>query len=176
PRLNVCGGNLPFDQPALRHFGRLVAVPEAVMDVLAPKEPIKERRQIVMRLNRGFLNGGADDHRQFLGVPNRGGASFRIWISWVGRPIIGAWHDFRKPTLLPHRRNCTMPRRSDTFSSLLALASIFALWPARADDKVEPGFVPLFNGKDLTGWKAINGKMERWGAENGLLFVQGGGG
>jgi hypothetical protein len=38
-----------------------------------------------------------------------------------------------------------------------------------------PGFEPLFNGKDLTGWKAT-GKMEVWGAENGILFVQGGGG
>lgn len=69
-----------------------------------------------------------------------------------------------------------MLRRLGTLSSLLTLASLLALWPARADDKVEPGFVPLFNGKDLTGWKVINGKMDRWGAENGLMYVQGGGG
>jgi hypothetical protein len=41
---------------------------------------------------------------------------------------------------------------------------------ARAGD-----FMPLFNGKDLTGWKAT-GKMEVWGAENGVLYVAGGGG
>ncbi len=44
-----------------------------------------------------------------------------------------------------------------------------------AGDKPPPGFEPLFNGKDLTGWKAT-GKMNVWGAEKGVLFVQGGGG
>ena len=37
------------------------------------------------------------------------------------------------------------------------------------------GFTPLFNGKDLSGWKAT-GKMDVWGAENGVIFVSGGGG
>ncbi|HYT91048.1 MAG TPA: DUF1080 domain-containing protein [Gemmataceae bacterium] len=43
------------------------------------------------------------------------------------------------------------------------------------DTKPPPGFTPLFNRKDLTGWKAT-GKMEVWGAEDGVLFVKGGGG
>ncbi len=37
------------------------------------------------------------------------------------------------------------------------------------------GFTPLFNGKDLTGWKAT-GKMSVWGAEKDHIFVAGGGG
>ena len=37
------------------------------------------------------------------------------------------------------------------------------------------GFESLFNGKDLTGWKST-GNMEKWGAENGVIFCQGGGG
>lgn len=39
------------------------------------------------------------------------------------------------------------------------------------------GFTSLFNGKDLTGWKAT-GDMKVWGAdtEKGVLFVAGGGG
>jgi hypothetical protein len=37
------------------------------------------------------------------------------------------------------------------------------------------GFTPLFNGKDLSGWKAT-GKMDVWGAENGAIYVSGGGG
>ncbi len=46
-----------------------------------------------------------------------------------------------------------------------------------ADDKAPPeGYVPLFNGKDLSGWKVLGGKLEAWGAEDGLLFVKGGGG
>ena len=37
------------------------------------------------------------------------------------------------------------------------------------------GFVPLFNGKDLTGWKAT-GKMDVWAAEDGVIVVCKGGG
>ncbi len=37
------------------------------------------------------------------------------------------------------------------------------------------GFTPLFNGKDLSGWKAT-GDPKVWGAENGSLFVSGNGG
>jgi hypothetical protein len=43
--------------------------------------------------------------------------------------------------------------------------------------KEEAGFVPLFNGKDLTGWKVNEGgNMAVWGAENGVLYVNGRGG
>src|SRR5271168_226805 len=35
-----------------------------------------------------------------------------------------------------------------------------------ADEKPPAGFEPLFNGKDLTGWKVLpGGKMEVWGAK-----------
>jgi len=45
-----------------------------------------------------------------------------------------------------------------------------------ADDQVPAGFASIFNGKDLTGWKVNEGgKMQSWGADNGILFVQGGG-
>jgi hypothetical protein len=48
--------------------------------------------------------------------------------------------------------------------------------PGGGGEKKEPdGFVSLFNGKDLTGWKAT-GKMEVWGAEKGVIYVSGGGG
>ena len=41
---------------------------------------------------------------------------------------------------------------SKSFSSLLALLPFLA--PLHADDlKIEPGFVSLFNGKDLSGWE-----------------------
>jgi hypothetical protein len=33
-----------------------------------------------------------------------------------------------------------------------------------AEEDIPEGFLPLFNGKDLKGWKAYGGKMEVWGA------------
>lgn len=64
------------------------------------------------------------------------------------------------------------------FRSLGLFALIhFSLLPLHADDNVPPkGFNALFNGKDLTGWKVFGGKEEAWGAEDGLLYVKGGGG
>ncbi len=63
---------------------------------------------------------------------------------------------------------------------LLVLIAVGAPAVRSADDKKEgppAGFESLFNGKDLTGWKVQpGGKMQVWGAENGLLYVNGSGG
>ncbi len=40
----------------------------------------------------------------------------------------------------------------------------------------EAGFVPLFDGTSLEGWKRIGGKAEAWGVENGALVSRGEGG
>jgi hypothetical protein len=62
---------------------------------------------------------------------------------------------------------------------LLAAATLVSAAFA-ADFRPEPGFVSLFNGKDLTGWKytggeAFDGKTQssdgRYSAENGVLIV-----
>jgi len=66
------------------------------------------------------------------------------------------------------------------FRALLVLSvmSLLGLSYVNSADSKEPpkGFTTLFNGKDLEGWKVLNGKMEAWGAEDGLMYVQGGGG
>ena len=36
--------------------------------------------------------------------------------------------------------------------------------------------VPLFNGKDLTGWDVVEGKNGSWGVQDGILFTTGEGG
>jgi hypothetical protein len=61
---------------------------------------------------------------------------------------------------------------------LFALAAAFGLHSAvgGAGADAPPGFEALFNGKDLTGWKVLGGKMSAWGAANGLLFTSGAGG
>jgi hypothetical protein len=54
----------------------------------------------------------------------------------------------------------------------------FAPAPATtATQNVPEGFVPLFNGKNLDGWQVNEGgNIKVWGAEKGVLFVNGGGG
>jgi hypothetical protein len=64
---------------------------------------------------------------------------------------------------------------------LLCAAAALALWPPCAaqttDDKEKAdGFVPLFNGKDLAGWKSYAGKAEVWAAEDGLVVCKDRGG
>lgn len=63
--------------------------------------------------------------------------------------------------------------RRCVFLPILLLCGAPAVLPA--GDKAPAGFVALFNGRDLAGWKST-GKMDRWGAENGAIHVQGGGG
>jgi hypothetical protein len=61
---------------------------------------------------------------------------------------------------------------------LLLLAVLVGMsgLPLGAADQAPAGFEKLFNGKDLTGWKVHNGKMEAWGAADGVLFTTGSGG
>ncbi len=40
---------------------------------------------------------------------------------------------------------------------------------APADDKVPEGFTPLFNGKDLTGWKVPEGDNGHWKVKDGVI-------
>jgi hypothetical protein len=55
-------------------------------------------------------------------------------------------------------------------------ASLIFVSSPRAADEVPAGYVALFNGKDLTGWKAHAGKVEGWGVDNGVLYTTGTGG
>lgn len=48
--------------------------------------------------------------------------------------------------------------------------------PAVGQDAREEGFVPLFNGKDLSGWKQYAGKDKTWTVENGTIVCLGSGG
>src|SRR5438128_8391290 len=57
----------------------------------------------------------------------------------------------------------------------LSLLFVVTVVVAQALSQAPEGFQSLFNGKDLTGWKAT-GKMEVWGAEKEVIFCQGGGG
>jgi hypothetical protein len=63
------------------------------------------------------------------------------------------------------------------FTFLLSLAALVAALPAvrsAGDDEAPAGYQSLFNGKDLTGWVICEGgKIDRWGAEDGILYTTG---
>src|SRR5687768_9702806 len=63
--------------------------------------------------------------------------------------------------------------------SLLAVSvgALLTSAAARADDVKPPeGFVALFGGTDLTGWKATGKNPDVWMAEKGAIVVEKGGG
>ena len=63
------------------------------------------------------------------------------------------------------------------FGLLLAGFLLLPAWvaPAPADDKKEDdqGWVQLFNGKDLTGWKTHPADKAKWEVKDGILIGSG---
>jgi hypothetical protein len=62
---------------------------------------------------------------------------------------------------------------------LSLIAVLLALSPARPAEKernIPEGFTPLFDGKDLDGWKVFGGKEDAWGVEDGMIVTKSGGG
>ncbi len=65
-----------------------------------------------------------------------------------------------------------MSRRLVTFAAVLAAGMM--LLPAQADDKKDDsGWVQLFNGKDLTGWKTHPKDKAKWEVKDGILIGSG---
>lgn len=75
------------------------------------------------------------------------------------------------------KRNPLEPLMTRRVFSLSLCVTFLILVASMADEPKPPeGFVPLFNGKDLAGWKVYNGKMDVWGVDKGVLYCQGAGG
>ena len=55
--------------------------------------------------------------------------------------------------------------------TLLRFSPLLLAFVLQAAPKVEPGFTPLFNGKDFTGWKLSN--EASWSIENGAIKANG---
>jgi Domain of Unknown Function (DUF1080) len=70
-----------------------------------------------------------------------------------------------------------MRRLLAPFALLLVLPFVVAADEKASEDNKPPkGFTALFDGKTLEGWQIHGGKLTSWGAEDGVLFVKGGGG
>lgn len=69
-----------------------------------------------------------------------------------------------------------MNRPATPLPSLLPLvAALLAGGPPGLEGsaRAEDGFVPLFNGRDLDGWRNVNCAPGTWTATNGLIFCTG---
>jgi hypothetical protein len=56
-------------------------------------------------------------------------------------------------------------------TKLLSLSPLLLAFVLQAQPAVEPGFTPLFNGKDFTGWRLSN--EASWSIENGAIKANG---
>ncbi|MCB1079804.1 MAG: DUF1080 domain-containing protein, partial [Verrucomicrobiae bacterium] len=59
-------------------------------------------------------------------------------------------------------------------TSFLTLAAALWLGGSASVAMADDGFVPLFNGKDLTGWTASKENPESFSVKQGVLVVKGG--
>ncbi len=74
---------------------------------------------------------------------------------------------------MPARFHPTLTRCPALVLILLAMQfSSLTLSPCTADD-AEEGFRPAFNGKDLTGWVAVNTAPSTWKMQDGMLVCSG---
>jgi hypothetical protein len=62
-----------------------------------------------------------------------------------------------------------------TVSLVLFSCSLGIAQPLSEKEKSD-GFVPLFNGKDLAGWKQFGSNKDVWSVEGGMIVCQGSGG
>jgi hypothetical protein len=61
-----------------------------------------------------------------------------------------------------------------TLLTLALLAGLASVIPAADEEKKDDkGWVPLFNGKDLTGWKVFPSGTGNWKVEDGILIGSG---
>jgi hypothetical protein len=75
---------------------------------------------------------------------------------------------------MPCRFHFAFCLRSVLLLVLLTLQSL-SLTPSKgvAEDAAEEGFKPAFNGKDLTGWVAVNTAPSTWKMQDGMLICSG---
>jgi hypothetical protein len=60
-----------------------------------------------------------------------------------------------------------------TIAILVVNSPQLSLSTCRAADAAEPGFKPAFNGKDLSGWVAVNTAPSTWKVQDGMLICSG---
>jgi hypothetical protein len=58
----------------------------------------------------------------------------------------------------------------------VAVLTLLPLGPIGAEPAREDNFVPLFNGRDLTGWKRYDTRTDVWSVQDGMIVCSGKGG
>ena len=89
-----------------------------------------------------------------------------------GAPRAAALAEARPPALASGSsqrivsREAIMPKRSAVWSASFAVAGLVVAGAARA---AETGSVPIFNGRDLSGWKVPDGDNGHWKVVDGVI-------
>src|ERR1700731_4525710 len=94
-------------------------------------------------------------------------------VDTLNLPTHSLWHGLLTVPL-PTRSNEKMIMKQAL--CLVVVAGLYSAPASSPADEPPAGFQPIFNGRDLAGWKVLNGKKSVWGTENGLLVVDGKGG
>ncbi len=119
-----------------------------------------------------FLIAGAD--RQFFTAEARvDGRTLVVSSRRVPRPVAVryAWGASPDASLFNLEKLPAAPFRTDDWSGELP--------PPTNEDEMEacrsaePGFAPLFNGRDLSGWRNVNGAPSTWQARDGVIACSG---
>ena len=64
-------------------------------------------------------------------------------------------------------------RRTLYSHGMKALLLLLVFCVTQTGAAAEKGFLPLFNGKDLTGWSGVGGQPSNWQAKDGMLSCTG---
>lgn len=66
--------------------------------------------------------------------------------------------------------------RTAAFALAVLLAGLPGVLRSGDNSEKEAGFVPLFNGKDLSGWKQYDSRAKVWAVEDGMIVCRKAGG
>ena len=103
-----------------------------------------------------------DYRKKYLDLPLRGGED--------AVPLSSAWGVFLGRIFRAFPIGLVKTPRMKTFLLSAWMTVVCAAAVVAADDD---GFVPLFNGRDLTGWVNANCAPETWSVREGVIHCTG---
>ena len=122
---------------------------------------------------RGHLLIAGSDKRFVVATAVVDGDSVVVSSRRVPEPVAVryAWEAAAEPNLFNREGLPASPFRTDDWTGVLPPVTNDEAMEAYRTD--EPGFVPLFNGRDLAGWVNVNCAPDTWQAHDGMIVCSG---